>query len=228
MGAVAESLALAFGQLSDRAVLRVLLKTVAITLLVFALLGVGLFQAIVAAGTYVGMNMGAEATYLVSLVLTLLLAWLLFRVVALAVLQFFADEVVIAVEECHYPECAANARKLPFNEDLGNSLRGAGRALLFNALALPVVIVLFFTAIGPAIVFLLVNAVLLGRELTDMGWFRHRPAKDAPSPVGKIDQLMLGAAIAGMMAIPILNLIAPIVGAAAGTHLVQISRQKSP
>ena len=228
MGAVAKSLALAFGQLGDRAVLRVLLKTVAITLLVFALLGVGLFQAIVAAGTYVGMNMGAEATYLVSLVLTLLLAWLLFRVVALAVLQFFADEIVIAVEECHYPECAATARKLPFNEDLGNSLRGAGRALLFNALALPIAIVLFFTAIGPAIVFLLVNAVLLGRELTDMGWFRHSPAKDAPSPVGKIDRLMLGAAIAGMMAIPILNLIAPIVGAAAGTHLVQISRQKSP
>ena len=228
MGAVAKSLALAFGQLSDRAVLRVLFKTVAVTLLVFALLGVGLFQAILAAGTYVGMNMGAEATYLVSLVLTLLLAWLLFRVVALAVLQFFADEVVIAVEECHYPECAATARKLPFNEDLGNSLRGAGRALLFNALALPIALVLFFTAIGPAFVFLLVNAVLLGRELTDMGWFRHRTANDAPSPVGKIDRLMLGAAVAGMMAIPILNLIAPIIGAAAGTHLVQISRQKTP
>lgn len=228
MGAVAKSLALAFGQLSYRAILRVLLKTVEITLLVFLLLGVALFQAILAASAYVGMSIGAEATYFVSLLLTLLLAWLLFRVVALAVLQFFADEIVIAVEECHYPECAATARKLPFNEDLGNSLRGVGRALLFNALALPVALVLLFTAIGPAVVFLLVNAVLIGRELTDMGWFRHRPTTDVPSPVGKIDRLMLGGAITGLMAVPILNLIAPVFGAAAGTHLVQTSQRKSP
>ena len=39
--------------------------------------------------------------------------WLLFRVVALAVLQFFADEVVAAVEARHYPARAAQARPLP-------------------------------------------------------------------------------------------------------------------
>ena len=228
MSAVVKSLALAFRQLSDRAILRVLLKTITITLVVFALLGVATFQTILAATAYIGMNVGSEAAYLASLVMTLLLAWLLFRVVALAVMQFFADEVVIAVEQCHYPDCAATARKLPFAEDLANSAKGVGRALLWNALALPVALALFFTAIGPAVVFLLVNAVLLGRELTDMGWFRHRPADDTPSPVGKIDRLLLGGAIAGLMAIPFMNLLAPIIGAAAGTHLVQMSRQNSP
>lgn len=225
MGAVLKSLGLAFGQLGDRAVLRVIAKSVALTLLVFALLGVVTFQAIMAAGAYFGMGLGAEATYLVSLVLTLLAAWLLFRVVALAVLQFFADEVVIAVERRHYPQAAASARKLPFHEDLANSLRGAGRALLFNALAAPVALALLFTAIGPAVVFLAVNAVLLGRELTDMGWFRHRTSREEPSPVGRAQRLTLGIAIAALMAVPFVNLLAPVIGAAAGTHLVQLSRR---
>lgn len=228
MGAVVKSLALAFGQLTDRAVLRVLLKTMAISLLVFAMIGVAAFQAIVAAGAHVGMSIGIEASYLVSLVLTVLIAWLLFRVVALAVLQFFADEVVVAVERRHYPQAAARARALPFHQDLANSLRGAGRALLFNALALPVALVLAFTAIGPAIVFLLVNAVLLGRELTEMGWLRHQGEAGADCPVGRFERLLLGGAIAGLMAVPLANLVAPVIGAAAGTHLVQMSRNKSP
>lgn len=227
MSAVLKSLGLAFGQMGDRAVLRVLAKSVALTLVVFALLGVATFQAIAALSTYIGMNIGAEATYLASLVLTLLAAWLLFRVVALAVLQFFADEVVIAVERKHYPQAAVTARQLPFHRDLANSLRGAGRALLFNALAAPVALVLLFTAIGPAVVFLLVNAVLLGRELTDMGWLRHRPAPTDPSPVSRFDRLLLGGVIAALMAVPFINLLAPIIGAAAGTHLVQLSRPKA-
>jgi len=227
MSAVLKSLGLAFSQMGDRAVLRVLAKSVALTLVVFALLGVAAFQAIAALSTYIGMNIGAEATYLASLVLTLLAAWLLFRVVALAVLQFFADEVVIAVERKHYPQAASTARQLPFHRDLANSLRGAGRALLFNALAAPVALVLLFTAIGPAVVFLLVNAVLLGRELTDMGWLRHRPAPTDPSPVSRFDRLLLGGVIAALMAVPFINLLAPIIGAAAGTHLVQLSRPKA-
>ena len=228
MSAVAKSLTLAFGQLGDRAIVKVLLKSLAVTVLAIVALAFLFFQGVIATAAYVGLNLGSEATYLATIALTLLVAWLLFRIVALAVMQFFADEVVIAVEQCHYPECAASARKLPFREDLANSLRGAGRALLFNAIALPIALVLFFTAIGPAVVFLAVNAVLLGRELTDMGWFRHRPTPQDPSPVSGFDRILLGGAIAGMMAIPLINLLAPIVGAAAGTHLVQLSRQDLP
>lgn len=227
MVAVLKSLSLAVGQLGDPAVLRLLAKTVAITLLAFAVLGVAMFQAIVASASYLGMNIAAEATYLASLVLTLISAWLLFRIVALAVLQFFADEVVIAVERKHYPQAAASARQLPFREEIALGLRGAGRVVLYNALAAPVALLLVFTAIGPAIVFLLVNAVLLGRELTDMGWLRHRHSPDIDSPVGALDRLLLGSAIAGLMTVPFVNLLAPIIGAAAGTHLVQISRQKT-
>ncbi|PKP62803.1 MAG: hypothetical protein CVT87_05445, partial [Alphaproteobacteria bacterium HGW-Alphaproteobacteria-9] len=146
--------------------------------------------------------------------------WLLFRIVALAVLQFFADEIVAAVEARHYPAQAATARALPFRRDLANSLRGLRRALGYNALALPVAGALIFTAIGPALVFLTVNAVLLGRELTDMAWLRHCAGDEAGNPAGRGERMLLGAAIAGMMLVPLVNLIAPIIGAAAGAHLV--------
>lgn len=227
MSTVVKSLLLAISQLGDPALLRVLAKSIAITLGAFVVFGVLTFQAILAATAYLGMAIGAEETYFAALVLTLLAAWFLFRVVALAVLQFFADEVVQAVERRHYPAAATSARDLPFGEDLANSLKGAGRALLFNALALPVALALIFTAIGPAVVFLAVNAVLLGRELTEMGWLRHRPTSDAASPVGWLDRVLLGAAIAALMAVPLANLFAPIIGAAAGTHLVHLSRKKT-
>lgn len=221
------SLLLALGQLADPAVLRLLAKTVAITLLIFAAIGVATYQGLVAAAAYIGASLASEATYLMALVVTLLAGWLLFRIVALAVLQFFADEIVIAVERLHYPEAASTARKLPLHEDLANSLRGIGRALLFNALAAPIALVLTLTAIGPAVVFAAVNAVLLGRELTDMPWLRHRTS-GAPThaPVAPGQRLMLGAVITGLMFVPIVNLLAPVVGAAAGTHLYHLTRKR--
>lgn len=215
------------GQLGDPAILRVLAKSLTITLGLFAVLGFALIKALpVLLGGY--LDIAGDAYVVLSLLIVLTLGWFLFRIVALAVLQFFADEVVLAVERRHYPAAAGNARNLPFHEDLANSLKGVGRALLFNALAAPVALVLLFTAVGPAVVFLAVNAVLLGRELTDMGWLRHRPAPQAPSPVNGLDRLLLGGAIAGLMAVPFVNLVVPIIGAAAGTHLVQLNHHKTP
>lgn len=225
MSAVVKSFALAIGQLGDRAILRVLMKSLAITLVIFVAFAFALNEALPwLVGSY--LDLGEDTYLVISLLIFLLAAWLLFRIVALAVLQFFADEVVLAVERKHYPLAAERARKLPFREDLSNSLKGVGRALLFNALAAPVALVLLFTAIGPAIVFLLVNAVLLGRELTDMAWFRQREAGEEQSPVGAASRFLLGAGIAGLMLVPFANLLAPIIGAAAGTHLYQSSQRR--
>ena len=221
MSAVATSLLRAFGQLADRAILRVLFKSLALTLAVFVLMGIALWRGLSGVIEPYVTGYGGGLGALAALILTIVAGWLLFRIVAIAVLQFFADEVVIAVEHHHYPEAAANARKLPFRDELANSVRGAARALLFNLLALPVALVLLFTAIGPAIVFGIVNAVLLGRELTEMAWLRHRGDPGAPLPASPIERFMLGGAIAALMLIPFANLLAPIIGAAAGTHLVQ-------
>lgn len=217
MSAVLAALAKAFGQLGDRAVVMVALKSIGITLVLFAGLAAGIYFTLTEVSQRYGVSEGWAGVAAVLLVPVAM--WLLFRVVALAVLQFFADEIVAAVEARHFPTLAQQAMPLPFHRDLANSLKGLARALGYNLLALPLAAVLAFTAIGPALVFLLVNAVLLGRELTDMAWLRHcrEDVRGNPSPRG--ERLLLGVVIAGMMLVPFLNLFAPIIGAAAGTHL---------
>lgn len=222
MSAVPTAIVKALAQLADRAVVMVAVKSIGITLVLFAALGVGLYFALAEATARFGLDNGWAGVAAVLLVPIAM--WLLFRVVALAVLQFFADEVVAAVEARHYPALAAHAKALPFRRDLANSVRGLMRALGYNLLALPVAALVMFTAIGPALVFLAVNAVLLGRELTDMAWMRHHSDWGGDdvrgNPVGWGDRMLLGAVIAGMMLVPIAGFIAPVIGAAAGTHLV--------
>jgi len=219
MTTVIASLLKAVRQLADPAVLKVAVKSIGITLLVFVAGGVGLYYGLIWIGTAFALSSGGLAEAAAAAILALLAAWFLFRVVALAVLQFFADEIVAAVEARHYPEAACRSRPLPLKRDIANSLRGLGRTVGFNLLALPLAIVLMFTAIGPAVVFLLVNAVLLGRELTDMAWLRQCDEAPADTPVGGFERFMLGGSIAALMLVPIAGLLAPIIGAAAGTHV---------
>lgn len=226
MSAVPAALLKALGQLGDRAVLAVLVKSVAVTLAVFALAGWGLYEGLavvlreerIAALLPEGFAPAAQA--LAALVIGLAAFWFLFRVVALAVLQFFADEVVAAVEARHYPALAGQARPLPLAREVSVAVRGLLRVVGYNLLALPVAAVLTVTAIGPAVVFLAVNSVLLGRECTDMAWLRHCAGDERGNPVGAGERFLLGAAVAGLMLVPLANLLAPVVGAAAGTHLV--------
>jgi uncharacterized protein involved in cysteine biosynthesis len=218
MSAVPAALVKAIGQLGDRAVLAVLGKSIAVTLVLFAAAGAGLYIALAEAAARFGIGEGWAGVAAVLLVP--LAAWLLFRVVALAVLQFFADEVVEAVEARHYPALAARAQSLPLHREVATALRGLARALGYNLLALPLAGVLAFTAIGPAVVFLAVNAVLLGRELTDMAWVRHCAGDVRSNPVPFAERLLLGGAVAGLMVVPLAGFVAPVIGAAAGTHLV--------
>jgi len=220
MSAVPAALVKAVAQLGDPAVLRVAVKSVAITLLIFAGLGAGLYVGFGMALEAIGWAPISGATVLFTVLVGALLGWLLFRLVAVAVLQFFADEIVAAVEARHYPALAAQAQPLPFHHDLAISLKGLGRSFGYTLLALPVAGLLAFTAIGPAVVLLGVNAVLLGRELTDMAWLRHCRGDEGGTPVPRGDRALLGLAIGALMLVPVANLLGPIIGAAAGTHLV--------
>lgn len=209
--------ALAIGQLRDPAILRVLGKSLLATLAIFALLGVALWRGLGAllesyAARY------AELGGAIAVVLAVLGGWLLFRVVALAVLQFFADDVVRAVERRHYPAAAA-VPDAPFRRELAASTRGLARAVAVNAVVLPAALLLLVTGVGAALLLWAANAWLLGRELTEMVWLRHR-RDDAVPPIDGAARFALGGMVAALLAIPFVNLIAPILGAAAATHLV--------
>jgi uncharacterized protein involved in cysteine biosynthesis len=225
MRAIASSLLLAVGQLADGRVLRILAKSVAISILIFAILAVAgwvAFDALLQqAGLTDSVFTGAQSLReIAAFAIAILGLWLLWRIVAMAVIQFYADDIVAAVEARHYPQAHLARRKIPLTEELSNALKAAGRALIANLVALPIAAALLFTAIGPAIAFWAVNAVLIGRELQDMAWLPHSVPGDKGTPLGKGERFVLGGAITALLTIPFANFLAPVIGAASAAHLV--------
>ena len=217
---------LALGQLGDRKILAVLGKSLALTLAVFAILGVLARFAIlrVFPAESSDSTLGGLMGWMLAGVVFLITIWLLFRIVALAVLQLFGDEVVQAVEKKHFPSAAASARALGLREEVRVGFRSLGRSLGYNLLALPVALLLLATGIGTVLVFAVVNAVLLGRELTEMVALRHRDDSGAAPLPGFATRTALGAIVMALLLVPFLNLLAPVLGAAAATHLVHRRR----
>lgn len=225
MGSLATSLALGLRQIADGAVLRILLKSLCVTIIVFLIVATGGWFALDWVLAWGGLEdslfTGAGAVRgAVSALLAVVGLWLTWRIVAMAVIQFYADEVVQAVEARHYPKQAEIARDLPFAQQMRNAFSAAGRALLANLVALPFALVLLFTGVGTFALFLLVNAVLLGRELQDMVWLRHCHAAGDCAPVSRTQRFLLGGVIAAMLTVPFANFLAPVLGAASATHLV--------
>ncbi|UZK67643.1 EI24 domain-containing protein [Sphingomonas sp. M1-B02] len=217
---------LSLGQLLDPRIMMVFLKSLIVTLLLFACGGVGLWFAMdwlgAVAGSWLGMNGGSGAfASIATLVLLLIAWWLLFRAIAVAVIGIFADEVVAAVEAKHYPGAHAGARDLPFARSLAMGLGSAGRIVAVNLLLSPVYLMLLITGVGTAILFFLVNSWLLGRDLGDMVAARHMPYDALPAWRKQTGghRFLLGAIGTALFLVPILNLLAPIVGAAMATHL---------
>jgi uncharacterized protein involved in cysteine biosynthesis len=223
---------LSLGQLGDRKIVGVFLKSFGVTLALIALFGAGLWygaqQAVAALGWSPTLG-GFVGT--VALLIAFALAWLLFRAVAVAVMGVFADEVVIAVERKHYPAALAGARDVSMARGIALGLRSAGRAILVNLALLPVYIMLLVTGVGTALLFFLVNGWLLGNDFGEMVAARHM---DDATPLfsmgrdwrktGAVDRFALGVAGTALFMVPILNLFAPIIGAAMATHLFHKGR----
>ncbi len=224
------ALALSIAQLGQPAVLRVLVKSLTVTLAIFVALAFGVFALLrrwiggFAGGYDDGLaGIAAGAIFVVA-------AWLLFRVVAIAVIGLFGDEVVAAVEARHYPAAYAAARSVGFARSGRMAIGSAGRAVTANVLMIPVYIALLFTAIGPAIAFFLVNGWLLGRDLGEMVASRHMDGATMRGwrKATRGRRFALGLVATGLFVVPVLNLLAPIVGAAMATHLFHASNKGKP
>jgi uncharacterized protein involved in cysteine biosynthesis len=215
-----QALLLSLRQLGDPAILRVLLRSLGLTLLIFVALGIGLGFGAKALldGQRVGHSGGIAA--LSATMLTLLAGWLLFRAVAVAVVGLFADSIVEAVERRHYPQEAALARPLRFDRALAMGLRSAARAILLNLLVLPVYLVLLVTGVGAPLLFIALNALLLGRDLGEMVAARHVPAGEMRGWLAATRgaRAIVGLVAAGLFVVPVLNLLAPVLGAALAAH----------
>ena len=204
-------------QLGDRTILAILLKVILLSLLLFAIFGVAAYFGLVWLFAWLGWNDGGFAAAAAA------------AIVAIFVLNIFSDDIVDAVERRYYPDRAETAK--PPGNVLGIKMgfASAGRALGYNILAAPLYAVLLVTGIGAPIAFFAVNAILLGRDLQDMVAARHFPDFQNPDrswALGKVERFILGLIAALLLAIPFVNFLAPLLGAAMATHLVHRKKEK--
>jgi uncharacterized protein involved in cysteine biosynthesis len=217
------ALILSLGQLFDRRIMLLLAKILGVTFVLLGILGTGLYYLLTWGMTQVLPNDGGFAAAAAAALISIIAAVFLFRVVAIFVINIFSDEVVDAVETKHYPARAEQAKPPSYRLGLQMGVASAGRALGYNILATPIYIMLLVTAIGPAIAFFAINAILIGRDLQDMVASRHVVMAGPLPPewqLSKANRFFLGLIIALLMVIPFVNFLAPILGAAMATHLV--------
>lgn len=218
---------LSLGQLGDRKILAVFLKSLALTLALIAVFGASLWYG----ATHLAVAWGWDSLEggllgAVALLAAFGVSWLLFRAIAIGVMGVFADDVVIAVEARHYPAALATARDVSLARGIGLGLRSAGRAILVNLALAPVYVALLVTGVGTWLLFFLVNGWLLGLDLGTMVAARHVPSALMRDwrKTGAVDRFALGVAGTALFMVPVLNLFAPILGAAMATHLFHEGR----
>ncbi|MGD1956637.1 MAG: EI24 domain-containing protein [Sphingomonadales bacterium] len=153
-------------------------------------------------------------------------SWFLFPAIATAVMGLFLDDIIDAVEDKHYPAQKA-PRSIGLAEAAYLSLKLLCLVLLVNLIAIPFYIALLFTAVGPVALFVILNGYLLGREYFEMVALRHMPARQAAKlrRQFRADVFFLGLCVPGLFLVPVINLIAPLVGAAAAVHSFHAMRR---
>ncbi|MEC3950929.1 EI24 domain-containing protein [Sphingobium sp. HWE2-09] len=206
----------AFPSIFHGAALRLLGKTLVLTLLFFVGLGAAFWWAFHAVWLHFGWGGGGVAQATATTLLMIGAGWLLFRAVAMAVMGLFADDIIEVVERENYPQAALSARPVGWARSLRFALASITRTLGWNLLALPAYILLLVTGVGTIGLFLLVNAYLLGRDMADMVEPRH----PALPPLSRSSRWLLGLVSAVMFLIPLVNLLAPIWSAAMAVHML--------
>ncbi len=184
----------------------VLVRTFALTLAALVGLGVLVFGVF---AHYVVLPW-EWAQWILDIVTGLGLAVGLFFLVAPAssmVAGMFLDEIAAEVEREAFP-LVGEGRAIPFARSIVLSLRFFAVTLAANIMAL---LLLLVPGVN-IVIFLVVNAYLLGREYFELAAMRYRPADEARSfrqrNGGQV--FAAGLLIAGYVSVPILNLTTPL------------------
>ena len=225
--AIGKALSLAAGQLTDMRLIKVLILAVALALLVIGPFLV-IFLAIAAVLEWLlpasldlpwlgqVSFLGVFTTGLVSKTSWIFWTYVM-APVAVAIIGIFLERIVDAVEAEHYPELAT-VRHQSFGEML---LYGVRFLLMMLGVSLAALIVSLFSGIFAPVVFVAANGYLIGREYYEMVALRRETAEQAKRLTQhNLPILWLtGCGLALLLAIPVVNLLVPIVGVAAYTHL---------
>ncbi|MDV7341688.1 EI24 domain-containing protein [Terasakiella sp. A23] len=155
---------------------------------------------------------------------TIVVVWFLFPAVASVIIGFLLEDIAQAVENKHYPDLPP-AEQVPWGETLVEAIKFAGVMILLNLLALP--FYLFLAPVAP-FVFYALNGYLISREYFELVGQRRVGLKKAKALrkayQGKL--LIAGALTAFLLTIPLVNLLAPVVGTAVMVHLFHSWRRE--
>ncbi|WP_424965678.1 MULTISPECIES: EI24 domain-containing protein [unclassified Dinoroseobacter] len=137
--------------------------------------------------------------------------------VASAFTGLFLEDIADAVEARHYPGLG-QPPKVPFAEALRDTFGFLGVLVVANMAAL--VLYLMFIPLAP-LIFWGLNGFLLGREYFQVTAMR-RLGREGAAQMRKRHMLKIwiaGVPMAMVLSLPLINLIIPVIGAAAFTHL---------
>ncbi len=154
------------------------------------------------------------------------LSWLLFPAVATMVMGFFLGHVADSIELLDYPG-RGPARQAPVSETIVATLRLMSLTIVLNLLALPIYLLLpgvnFFVFIG-------LNGYLFGREYFEVVALRRLDLTAARAARRRFAGRVFcgGVIIAGLFAMPLINLIAPVIATAFMVHLFEKLRRTEP
>ena len=213
----------ALAQLGDPRFRRVLLRSLALTVLALAavfwavVLGLGRFLPDTLSLPWIGpVGFLDDLAFWAGVALMLLLSVVLMVPAAAAVVGFFLDDVAAAVEARHYPALPP-ATAMRLSEQIRDALGFFGLVVGANLAALAIYFLL--PPLAP-FVFWLVNGYLLGREYFALV-ARRRLGPEAAAALGRRHLArvwLLGTAMAVPLSVPVVNLVVPILGVAVFTH----------
>ena len=207
----------AVGQFSDPAIRRVLWISVGSTIVIFSALFAAIWLALRETvlfdiwwiEDFVDM-LGATAAFG--------LTWILFPAIASSIVGLLLERVANAVEARHYPSLPA-APGPGIADALSSTAKLVAVMVALNILALP----LYLIPVINLFVFYGLNGYLLGREYFELAALRRMVPADAYvlRKSHGIRVFLSGALIAFLLTVPVVNLLAPVIGTAAMVHLVQ-------
>ena len=209
-------------QLSDPAIRRVLWVSLGVSLLVFLLLWSGVGYLLTQTRLFQIGWLEAAVDVLGGFA-TLALSWLLFPAIVSTTTGLFLDGVAEAVERRHYPDLPP-PRSQPLAEVLTSTIKFFGVMVPLN------LIVLLFLLVPPVFPFVFygVNGYLLGREYFELVAMRRLDPFQARSLRHQRRRTLFvaGVLIAFLMTIPIVNLLAPLIGTAVMVHIFEMVRRE--
>jgi uncharacterized protein involved in cysteine biosynthesis len=216
------SYAKAVAQLPDPRLAKIVLKALAATLVLYVLvyLATGwLVNHYLSGVSIFGWHPLTILTEWLSGIVIFFISLLLFPAVATTALSFLLEDVARAVELASYPALGP-ARRQGFGELLWQAVRFMVIMLIVNIVGLVVYIPLaIFFGLGAAL-YLVINGYLLGREYFELVAMRRLDPKTADAlrraHGGRV--WLGGIVLAFISTIPVLNLLAPVIGTAAMLH----------